>query len=308
MKMIAENIDFNQESFLKELKARQEYVEKCLDNCFEKIKGYPPLIHEAMHYALFNGGKRLRPILVLEGARLAGRNPEDVVLTACAVEMIHCYSLVHDDLPAMDDDDFRRGKPTCHKVYGDAVAILAGDALLTAAFELMAHNAEVPGIMPQNVVKTIAEVAGAVGSRGMIGGQIIDLASEGMDIDYNVLRQLHQLKTGELFKASLKAGAILGNMPEDKLKYLECFAYNFGLAFQIVDDILDVKGDQNIIGKPVGSDEKNKKTTYVTLFGIEKAMELAQKKIKESLYNLRDFGMEADFLRQMACFVLYRNH
>lgn len=308
MKITGENNNFNHESFLKELKDRQEYIEKCLDNCFKRIEGYPPLIHEAMHYALFNGGKRLRPILVLEGTRLAGGNPEDVVLTACALEMIHCYSLVHDDLPAMDDDDFRRGKPTCHKVYGDAVAILAGDALLTAAFELMSHNAEVPGIMPQNVVRAIAEVAGAAGSRGMIGGQIIDLASEGIDIDYNILQHLHSLKTGELFKASLKAGAILGNMPADKLKHLEDFAYNFGLAFQIVDDILDVKGEQNIIGKPVGSDEKNQKTTYVTLFGTEKAMELAQKKIEECLYNLQDFGIEADFLRQLAYFVLYRNH
>lgn len=299
---------FDEVLFKQAFKERQSYIEKYLNDCFERIKGYPPLIHEAMHYALFNGGKRIRPILVLEGARLAGGNPEDVILTACAVEMIHCYSLVHDDLPAMDNDDFRRGKPTCHKVYGDAVAILTGDALLTAAFELMAHNAEVPGIMPQNAARAIAEVAGAAGSRGMIGGQVIDLGTEGIRIDYHTLQKMHVLKTGELFKASLKAGAILHGMPEDRLRYLEDYAYNFGLAFQITDDILDVKGDQNIIGKPVGSDEKNRRTTYVTLFGVEKAFELAREKIEECINSLRMFGQEAEFLRQLAYFVLYRNY
>lgn len=299
---------FDEGLFRQEFKKRQDYVEKYLEDCFQRLKGYPPLIHEAMHYALFNGGKRIRPILVLEGARLAGGKPEDVILTACALEMIHCYSLVHDDLPAMDNDDFRRGKPTCHKVYGDAVAILTGDALLTAAFELMACNAEIPGIMPQKVVKAIAEVAGAAGSRGMIGGQIIDLGTEGVKIDYNTLQKMHQLKTGELFKAALKAGAILAGMPEDKLLHLEDYAYNFGLAFQITDDILDVQGDQNIIGKPVGSDEKNQRTTYVTLFGVEDALAMARERIERCLDSLRPFGDEADFLRQLAWFVLYRNY
>ncbi|SHG64841.1 farnesyl-diphosphate synthase [Thermosyntropha lipolytica DSM 11003] len=301
-------IAFNENLFQQMFKEKQSYVERCLHDSFARIKGYPPIIHEAMHYALFNGGKRIRPILVLEGARLAGGKPEDVVLTACAVEMIHCYSLVHDDLPAMDNDDFRRGKPTCHKVYGDAVAILTGDALLTAAFELMACNAEVPGIMPQNVARAIAEVAEAAGSRGMIGGQVIDLGTEGKKIDYATLKTMHRLKTGELFKASLKAGAILQGMPEDKLQCLEDYAYNFGLAFQITDDILDVKGDQNITGKPIGSDEKNRRTTYVSLFGIEKAWDMAEERIEECIDSLRDFGEEAEFLRQLACFVLYRNY
>ncbi|MBO8159191.1 MAG: polyprenyl synthetase family protein [Thermosyntropha sp.] len=302
------DLKFNRDDFLQELKTRQEYIEKSLNECFEKIKGYPPLIHEAMHYALFNGGKRLRPILVLEGARLAGGNPEDVVRTACALEMIHCYSLVHDDLPAMDNDDFRRGKPTCHKVYGDAVAILVGDALLTAAFELIASNAELSGISADNVVKVIAEVSKAAGSRGMIGGQIIDLGTEGIDIDYENLQKLHQLKTGELFKASLKAGAILKDMPEDELDLLEKFSYEFGLAFQIADDILDVKGDQNLIGKPIGSDEKNNRTTYVTIFGVEKAQKLAIKRVENCFMYLGNFGKKADFLRKLALFTICRDY
>jgi geranylgeranyl diphosphate synthase type II len=192
-----------------ELEARKELIDSHLKRYLSFENPYPRIIHEAMEYAVLNGGKRLRPILVLEGARIAGGKIESAIPVACAVEMIHTYSLVHDDLPAMDNDDYRRGKPTCHKVFGEANAILAGDALLTLAFEILAGSRLNQEIAPTNLLKVIEEIARAVGSRGMIGGQVIDLESEGKDIDYQTLATMHCLKTGELFRASLRSGAIL---------------------------------------------------------------------------------------------------
>lgn len=293
-------------NFLEALNERKQIIEKSLAN-YVSSDAYPPTIHKAMHYAIFNGGKRLRPIMVLEGAAIAGIKPEMVLPTACAIELIHSYSLVHDDLPAMDDDDMRRGQPTCHIVFGEDIAILTGDALLTLAFELIANNAEVEGIHPQNVVKVIKEIASAAGSQGMIGGQVIDLESEGKSISYDTLKKLHSLKTGELFRASLIAGAILGGMDDRGISQLKKYAYHFGLAFQITDDILDVKGDAVLIGKPVGSDEKNLKTTYPSLFGLDKSVALAEENVAACLENLKDFGQEADFLRNLAKFTLHRN-
>lgn len=298
-------MSFNMDFFIQELRKRKEYVEKYLDKFLGGEPQYPPLIHQAMHYAVLNGGKRLRPIMVLEGARIAGGKIESVMPTACAMEMIHSYSLVHDDLPAMDDDDFRRGRPTCHKVFGEANAILTGDALLTGAFELMTGNALIDGIELKDVVRVIREVAHAAGSQGMIGGQVLDLAGEDKTLAYD-LSVLHGLKTGELFKASLRAGAILNKMDEAGLETLTQFGRHFGLAFQITDDILDVNGDQTLIGKPVGSDEKNDRTTYISLFGVEGAQEKAKKSVEACLESLAFFGSEADFLRDLARFTLCR--
>lgn len=298
---------FNSEIFLAQIKARKDYVDTCLCEYLDPVNAFPPLIHEAMHYAVFNGGKRLRPIMVMEGACIAGGNRDSVVPVACAIEMIHSYSLVHDDLPAMDNDDFRRGKPTCHKVYGEANAILTGDALLTAAFELMTRNADISRIETAGVLQVIREVAGAAGSKGMVGGQVIDLDSEGKSIDYDMLKKLHSLKTGELFRVSLRAGAILNGIHNEGLESLDKYARYFGLAFQITDDILDVKGNPELLGKPVGSDEKNHKTTYPGLFGLEKARELAEESVKGCIESLNDFGNEADFLRNLAYFTLNRN-
>lgn len=267
----------------------------------------PELIHQAMYYAVMNGGKRLRPIMVLEAANIAGEQPEKVARAACAIEMIHCYSLVHDDLPAMDNDDFRRGKPTCHKVYGEANAILTGDALLTAGFELLAANAEVDGIDARDTLKVIREVADAAGSCGMIGGQVLDLAGEA-NLSADALSNLHRLKTGELFKAALRSGAILGQMEDQGLEALTQYAYNFGLAFQITDDILDVSGDEAVLGKPVGSDERNTRTTYTSLYGLMGAQERARACIDACLVNLEQFGPKADFLRDLARFTLFRTY
>lgn len=296
----------NGAEFLIELNKRKKLIEDNLVR-YIALDAYPPIIHQAMHYAIFNGGKRIRPIMVVEGALIAGLNPEQVMPAACALECIHCYSLVHDDLPAMDDDDMRRGKPTCHIKFGEDIAILTGDGLLTLAFELLADNANLPGIEYENVVKAIKVVARAAGSTGMIGGQVIDLQSEGKPIDFSTLQTLHSLKTGELFQAALTTGAILAGMNKMDIEKLKNYAYHFGQAFQITDDILDVQGDSEIIGKPIGSDEKNDKTTYPRLFGLDKSLELAQNHVATCLENLRDFDEKADFLRNLALFTLQRD-
>jgi geranylgeranyl diphosphate synthase type II len=296
---------FDKTGFLKQLQTRKEQIDRSLLG-FLPVDVYPPIIHEAMYYAVSNGGKRLRPIMVVEGARLAGIPADSVMLTACAIEMIHCYSLVHDDLPSMDDDDLRRGKPTCHIVYGEAAAVLTGDALLSRAFELMAANASVSGVTPQAAVEMIGEVAVAIGSTGMIGGQVLDLQWEGQQIPFSDLQRLHLLKTGALFRASLRSGAILGGMEAQQLQDLTDYARHFGLAFQITDDILDVCGEEEIIGKPVGSDQKNAKTTYVSLFGLKGALDMARQSVEQCMASLRGFGDEADFLRDLARFTLFR--
>ncbi len=296
---------FNQDIFMRELGSRKEYVENCLEKYMGRGGKDLPLIDQAMHYAVFNGGKRLRPIMVIEGAVLAGGKPERVAPTACAIEMIHSYSLVHDDLPAMDDDDFRRGQPTCHRVFGEANAILTGDALLTGAFGMIARNAEVDGIDLNDLMRVIHEVAVAAGSQGMIGGQVMDLAGEQNCSEWD-LTVLHGLKTGELFKASLRAGAILCGLDESGLDALTQFGTHFGLAFQITDDILDVSGDEALIGKPVGSDEKNVRTTYTSLFGVEGARKKAHNSVDSCMDSLARFGSEADFLRELARFTIFR--
>lgn len=299
-------MELDYQQIRQELQKRKEYVDSCLEKYLSDTDAFPPVIHQAMHYAVFNGGKRLRPILVFEGAALAGGDRLSVVPAACALEMIHSYSLVHDDLPAMDDDDFRRGKPTCHRVYGEANAILTGDALLTRAFDLLAQNVQ-QGVDPMRVLTVIQEVSQAAGSRGMVGGQVLDLESEGKILDEQGLETIHRLKTGELFKAALRAGALLAGIDEEKLNCLDRYARCFGLAFQITDDILDVKGDENLIGKPVGSDEKNDKITYPRLYGLEGACVLARENVEACLESLQGFDESADFLRGLALFLLERD-
>jgi geranylgeranyl diphosphate synthase type II len=296
----------DREDFLDEILSRKRFVDECLLQHLPPLNAYPPLIHEAMHYAVFNGGKRLRPIMVFEGAILAGVRKEDVIPAACALELIHSYSLVHDDLPAMDDDELRRGKATCHIVYGEANAILTGDALLTAAFELLAENLNAAKVQAERVIEVIKLVSAAAGSSGMIGGQVLDLQSEGQRIDFPTLKKLHSLKTGQLFRAALKTGAILCGMSKPGIEALDDYAASFGLAFQITDDILDVAGSAEIIGKPVGSDEKNQKTTYVSLLGIEQSYQLAREAVQVCQKSLDGFGPEAGFLRRLAFYTLSR--
>ena len=259
---------------------------------------------ESMKYSLMAGGKRLRPIMLMAAADAVGAKGTDYLTTGCAMEMIHTYSLIHDDLPAMDDDDYRRGKLTNHKVYGAGMATLAGDALLTLAFEVMLRQ---QGVSAETLVRVVREISQAAGPDGMGGGQALDLESEGKQISMETMKKIHLGKTGALFRAAIRSGAILGGASEDELQALTVYADNFGLAFQITDDILDVIGDEQVIGKPVGSDEKNHKSTYVTLTSLEEAQRLAQEAVDTAIDALKIFGEEADFLRELVAFLVKRN-
>ncbi|MBO8137288.1 MAG: polyprenyl synthetase family protein [Desulfotomaculum sp.] len=292
--------------FLQQLKERAELVEKAFEKYVPQESTYPSIIHQAMRYSLLAGGKRLRPALVIGAAEAVGCDPQRVLPTACALELIHTYSLVHDDLPAMDNDDMRRGKPTNHVVFGEAVSILAGDALLTLAFQLLAENAKTaPADL---VVRVIQEVAELSGSKGLIGGQVVDTISAGSEVDAQTLEYIHRHKTGALFRASVRAGAILSGASDLQLQALTNYAENLGLAFQIIDDILDVEGDSQKIGKPVGSDEKNQKATFPALFGIEAARRKAREAADNAINALEAFGPRGEFLRSAVNFIINRDY
>lgn len=267
---------------------------------------YPELIHEAVHYSIFAGGKRLRPILCLAAVEALGKDPKPVFPAACALEMIHTYSLIHDDLPAMDNDDYRRGQLTNHKVFGEGIAVLAGDALLTQAFEVMAGLGNSGLFKDKDILLAIKELALASGTKGMIGGQTVDLDSEGKDVSPETLSFIHTRKTGALFKASLKIGALLYQADEHIKNALEDYADNFGLAFQITDDLLDILGDEKKTGKPVGSDIKNHKATYPSLYGVERSRQLALTAIETAVSSLQDFPGNTDPLISMARYLLNR--
>jgi len=291
--------------FLQQLKERALEVEKALDEYLPSAETYPPVIHEAMRYSITAGGKRLRPVLTLATAEALGKDPGPVMPAACAIELIHTYSLVHDDLPAMDNDDYRRGKLTSHKVYGEAIAILVGDSLLTLAFELLARTGEY--ISADNVLRVIAEVSRACGTYGLIGGQVADLSFENSPITPGDLDYIHSHKTGALYRVAVRTGAILSGASEEELQHLTSYAENLGLAFQIIDDILDVEGDAEKLGKPTGSDEKNMKATYPALYGLEAAREKAGEVAGQAERALEPFGSRAGFLRELLHFILSRN-
>lgn len=297
----------DKENFKVELLNRGQVIDRELDKYLPVAEERPPAIHKAMRYSIFAGGKRLRPILVIAAAEAVGGAARLVMPTACAMEMIHTYSLIHDDLPAMDDDDYRRGRLTSHKVFGEAVAVLAGDSLLTGAFELIARNADIDGVSSQAVIRVIGEVAAAAGSRGMIGGQVVDMENENRVIDAPTLQYIHAHKTAALFRAALRAGAILAGADDRQLTALTDYAEFTGLAFQITDDILDVEGNQEVIGKPVGSDEKRGKSTYPALFGLEESKRQAQDAVKRAVEALHIFDVEAEILRNIAGYLLLRD-
>jgi len=283
---------------------KRELIDQALAAFIPNENVYPPIIFEAMRYSLFAGGKRLRPILLMAAADSVGGIGSRYLNMACGLEMIHTYSLIHDDLPGMDDDDYRRGKLTSHKVFGEGMAILAGDALLTAAFTTMLSQ---PAVEPATVVKVLGEISTAAGPRGMIGGQVIDLSSEGKTIDLATLKLMHQGKTGALFEAALRSGAQLAGAEVWQVEALTKYAQHFGLAFQITDDILDVTGSQEKIGKPVGSDEKNHKATYVSLYSLVEARRMAGQTVDDALGALSRFGTEADILREMVRSLVLRD-
>ena len=260
------------------------------------------IVSEAMKYSVRNGGKRIRPMLTLEFCKACGAEPEKALPLACAVEMIHTYSLIHDDLPCMDDDDYRRGKPSCHIAFGEANALLAGDALLTLAFE----TAVKADIAAENVVRAVKELSYSAGILGMVGGQVLDLQNENKALTLSELEQIHNLKTGELIRVACVLGCVAAGADEEKIKSAEAYAKGIGLTFQIVDDILDVTSDAETLGKPIGSDAENQKTTYVSLLGIEKSKEVAAELTRKAKAALAVYDENTEALSLLADNLLIR--
>lgn len=279
------------------LDSHRAMAETWLKTCFQDRAPRGDL-YDAMNYSLLAGGKRIRPVLMLETCRLCGGEPEHILPFAGAIEMIHTYSLIHDDLPCMDDDDLRRGRPTNHKVYGEATAVLAGDALLTAAFEWMLDPSV--ELLPQRVLEAAGVLARAAGAQGMVGGQVLDMAGEGHAMGLTEVEELQRLKTGALIRAAAEMGCVLAGGSEEQRKAVCRYAERLGLAFQIQDDILDVVGDEATLGKPVGSDAKSEKNTFVTLKGLDECRCLVDKLTNEAVEALSLFGEEGESLCWLA--------
>jgi geranylgeranyl diphosphate synthase, type II len=287
------------------LTARTSLVDRALHRFLPKATAKPPTIHKAMRYSLFAGGKRLRPVLALASAEACGGTFENALPAACAVECIHTYSLIHDDLPCMDDDDLRRGRPTNHKVFGEGVAVLAGDALLTAAFEILAQTS---GTKRYPAAAQVAELAHAAGSRWLVGGQVADLEGEGRKLKAAELQYIHECKTAALLTVSIRLGAMSANATPGQLKALTTFGKSVGLAFQIIDDILDVTQSSEKLGKTAGKDLHAQKATYPAIHGLEKSRQAARRLTATALASLRSFKKNGDTLRALADYLLAREY
>lgn len=287
------------------LQDRRKIVEEALHWYLPTENNMPVEIYKAIHYSVFAGGKRIRPILCLAAAEATGGDMAQAMSVACALELIHTYSLIHDDLPSMDNDDFRRGKPTCHKVFGENIAILAGDALLTEAFIILSR-AEKLQFSAQNRLAVIQEISQAAGVAGMVGGQTLDVLSEKSSPDQEVLHEIHRRKTGALIKAAVRSGAIMANARENKIQALADYGMNIGIAFQIADDILNVEGDRELMGKETGSDKALGKVTYPSLMGMDYAKEELQKYIDAAIESLTIFDKRALPLRLIANYIMER--
>jgi geranylgeranyl diphosphate synthase, type II len=279
-------------------------TDEWLDHLLPSSELVPQTIHEAMRYSIFAGGKRLRPALVIATGELFEADEKSLLPAACAVEMIHTYSLIHDDLPSMDNDDYRRGRLTNHKVYGDAIAVLAGDALLTQAFITLS---EIEGLDADRKLQVINEVATAAGTlKALIGGQVLDIQSEGKPFDAKLLDSIHQAKTGALIRCCVRIGAIIGGANPEQLSLLTEYAEKSGLAFQVADDVLDATATSEELGKTAGKDAAVQKATYVALYGVEAARELAQLLYKEALAAAKKTGLATERLEQIAKFIIER--
>ena len=289
------------------LKEKRDLVDKALDSLLPGKKDFPSQLHQAMRYCLFAGGKRLRPILSIAAAEAVGGDSGSIIREACAIELIHTYTLIHDDLPAMDNDDYRRGCLSTHKVFGEAIAILAGDALLTEAFGLLAGGPANGAHKPEKTVEIIKVVADACGSKGVMGGQVVDLESEGKVIDKGILDYIHTHKTGRLITASVALGAILGDGEEEKIQCLKEYSGAIGLAFQITDDILDILGSTETLGKQVGSDSKKGKATYPGILGMNEAKKMQKVLFQQAVDALKPFDEKAEPLREIARLIIERN-
>jgi geranylgeranyl diphosphate synthase, type II len=286
------------------LQEQQRIIDAALDRGAPAETTPPANVHRAMRYSLFAGGKRVRPVLCIAAARAIRHDPDGVENAACALELIHTYSLIHDDLPAMDDDDYRRGRLTCHKVFGEAIAILAGDALLTLAFQLLA---QLPGVDPERKMRLTEELAlgsGTVG--GMIAGQVFDIEGEGQPPSAELLETIHRAKTGALLRASVRMGAIYAGADDGELAALSCFGEHAGLAFQIVDDILDVEQSSEALGKTAGKDARQQKITFPAVYGLERSREMAEQQRVEAHKAVEMFGARAQRLREIADMIVSR--
>lgn len=277
------------------LERKRKIVDQALDKYLPKEKDEPKIIHKAMRYSVFAGGKRLRPILSMASFELVGGKGNSILPVACALELIHAYSLIHDDLPCMDDDDLRRGKPTSHKVFGEGMAVLAGDALHALAFEVLLRAKR---------LDVISEVANAIGTFGMIGGQVADLEAEGEKVSLSQVNFIHTHKTAALIKLSIRAGALLGEASSEELDALSRYGEKIGLAFQITDDILDVVGKEKLIGKKTGKNQN--KATYPKIMGLEKSKRIAKKLVEEAKEKLEVFGDNGFILKELADFIVNR--
>ena len=288
------------------LNEKRAVVDDALREIFPDPEGPAADVISAMQYSLFAGGKRLRPILCMAGAEAVGGEGKDVLPVACAIELIHTYSLIHDDLPVMDDDDMRRGKPTNHKVFGEAVALLAGDGLLTKAFDVMTSPDFVNRVRPNALLVVIGLIAQAAGYEGMVGGQVVDIQSEGKEVDPHILEFIHTHKTGALISASVVSGAILAGAVEDQVKALTSYGQNIGLAFQVSDDILDIEGDSRVLGKNVGSDTRQEKITYPAVLGLKRSKEIQKELVERAIEFLAPFDRRSEPLRHMAKYIIAR--
>lgn len=291
------------------LKEKRLQVDEFIINYFSTALIKPDVLKSSMLYSLTAGGKRVRPILCIAAYEACGgERSDEIVPLASALEFIHTYSLVHDDLPSMDNDDLRRGKPTNHKLYGEAIAILAGDALLTEAFYILSSHAAKKNlkVSPNSILKVISEVAHEIGAYGMVGGQAQDILSEGSEPNEEILSFIHLKKTAAFISISVKIGGILAECDHYRIECLREYGENIGLSFQIIDDILDVEGNTDELGKPAGSDERKNKMTYPRLYGIEKSKEKAKEAISKAILSLKDFDSKADNLREIATYLLSR--
>ena len=289
------------------LKAKQQSVNAALQELWHAHEPSPTPLVQAMRYSVEAGGKRLRPILCIAASEAVGGSQMDVMPAACALELIHTYSLIHDDLPAMDDDDLRRGKPTCHKAFGEATAILAGDALLTAAFEVLADAGRHQPGAASKWLEAIYCIARAAGHWGMVQGQMMDLASEQKEISLEELDRLQRLKTGALIEASVRTGGVLGGGNAEQIASLSAYGQHIGLAFQVVDDILNVEGKPETLGKPVGSDEAHQKATTPSVVGLEQAKARAAHLVGKALAELKNFADKGKPLAAIADYIIKRN-
>ena len=282
------------------LRQKRELIDSNLDRLLPPENEAPPIIHRAMRYSILAAAKRIRPILCLAACRAVGGDEADAVAPACALELIHTYSLIHDDLPSMDDDDFRRGIPTSHKVFGEGTAILAGDAILSLAFETIARDEKITDWQCRRLVE---ELGRAAGSRGLVGGQQADLESQGKKVSAQKVEYIHSRKTGALITAAVRCGAIAGKAAAEQLDALTDYGEKIGLAFQIKDDLLDIQGLEEKLGKATRQDEKLNKATYPAILGLEKSRLILRELLEEALEKLSIFGTEADPLRSIARFI-----